>query len=71
MQQLSATELCRLAADLKDEHGAEAMTFARRAVASLEAEGAVERAQFWITLCVLLNDINEYHLDADRPQTLH
>jgi len=71
MQQLSATDLCRLAADLSDEHGPDAMTFARRAVAAFEAEGADDRARFWRTMCVFLNDIYEYGLDPDRPVTLH
>jgi hypothetical protein len=71
MQQLSANDLCRLAADLSDEHGEDAMIYARRAVVAFEAEGAVERAQFWSTLCVFLSDITEFGLDPDMPVTLH
>ncbi len=69
-QQLSANDLCRLAADLCDEHGAQAMDYARRAVVTFEAEGATDRARFWFTLCVFLNDIAEYGLNPDKPVTL-
>jgi hypothetical protein len=46
------------------------MAYARRAVVSFEAEGATDRARFWFTLCVFLNDIHEYGLNPDRPVTL-
>ncbi|HEX4303912.1 MAG TPA: hypothetical protein VHZ78_14030 [Rhizomicrobium sp.] len=69
--QLSANDLCRLAADLADEHGADAMDFARRAVVSFEAEGATDRARFWFTLCVFLKDISEHGLSPNRPVTIH
>ncbi len=69
--QLSANDLCRLAADLADEHGPGAMDFARRAVVSFEAEGANDRARFWLTLCIFLNDIAEYGLNPNRPVTIH
>ncbi|MBS0472529.1 MAG: hypothetical protein JSR60_15765 [Proteobacteria bacterium] len=71
MENLSAEDLCRLAADLTEEHGSEAMAFARRAVVSFEAEGATERARFWFTMCIFLADIIEFGLDPDRPVTLH
>ena len=54
-----------------DEHGAAAMAYARRAVVSFEAEGAVDRARFWFTLCVFLTDIGEHGLNPDRPVTIH
>jgi hypothetical protein len=69
--QLSADDLTRLAADLAEEHGADAMAYARRAVVSFEAQGAVDRARFWFTLCVFLADLAEYGLDPDRPVTIH
>lgn len=69
--QLSANDLCRLAAELSEEHGAAAMDYARRAVVSFEAEGAVDRARFWFTLCVFLTDINEHGLNPNRPVTIH
>ncbi|MEI9887974.1 MAG: hypothetical protein WDN08_16015 [Rhizomicrobium sp.] len=70
-QQLSANDMFRLAADLCEEHGPEAMDYARRAVQSFEAEGATDRARFWFTMCVFLNDIVEYGLNPDRPVTLN
>ena len=69
--QLTADDFYRLAADLADEHGSEAMDFARRAVAAFEAEGAVERARFWFTMCVFLDDIAENRASADHPVTIH
>ena len=69
--QLTADDLCRLAADLADEHGADARDYAQRAVAAFEAEGAVERARFWFTMCVFLDDIAENRLDPDLRQTIH
>jgi hypothetical protein len=69
--ELNATDLCRLAADLTEEHGDAAREFARRAVVSFEAEGAVERARFWFALSVLLEDIALSRLDPDRVIVLH
>jgi hypothetical protein len=68
---LSAGDLCRLAADLADEHGDGALDVARRVLLAFEAEGAVERAQVWFMLCVFLADMAEYGLDPSRPVTLH
>ena len=69
--QLTANDFYRLAADLTDEHGAEAMEFARRAVAAFEAEGAKDRARFWFTMCVFLDDLAEHRITAERPVTIH
>ena len=69
--QLTANDFYRLAADLTDEHGADAMDFARRAVAAFEAEGAVDRARFWFTMCVFLDDLAEHRGNAERPVTIH
>lgn len=69
--QLTADDFYRLAADLADEHGAEAMDFARRAVAAFEAEGAVDRARFWFMMCVFLDDLAENRGDPERPVTIH
>jgi hypothetical protein len=68
---LSADELCRLAADFACEHGDDAMDVARRQVLSLEAEGALDRARFWLAMCVLLDDIAEHRIDPLLPQTVH
>lgn len=69
--QLSADDLCRLAVDLAEEHGACAMDVAQRAVIAFEAEGQVERARFWFTLCVFLGDIAERRLNPLQAVTLH
>ncbi len=68
---LTANDLCRLAADLVEEHGVGALYFAERAVLCLEAEGASDRADVWLMLCALLNDIAENRLDPLRPVTLN
>jgi hypothetical protein len=69
--ELNAGDLCRLAADLAAEHGDAARDYARRAVISLESEGAVERARFWFTLGVFLDDIALRRLDPDRAIVIH
>jgi len=68
---LSADDLCRLAADFASEHGDDAMAVARRQVMSFEAEGAFDRARFWLAMCVLLDDIAEHRIDPFAPQTVH
>ena len=69
--QLSADDLYRIAADLAEEHGASAMDYARRAVVSFEAEGAMDRARFWLTVCVFLDDIVERRRDPAVQVTIH
>jgi hypothetical protein len=68
---MTTVELYRLAGDLADEHGAAASDFASRAVMTLEAEGAHERAQFWFLMLILLGDINSGRVDPDALITLH
>jgi hypothetical protein len=60
-------DLYQLAADLAFEHGAGALAMARYAVVSLELEGNKERAQFWTSLSVLVDDIVSQRLDPARP----
>ncbi|MBV9330431.1 MAG: hypothetical protein JOZ55_02635 [Alphaproteobacteria bacterium] len=67
----SASDLCRLAADLASEHGHDALLYARRAVISFEAEGARDRAYIWFALSVLLDDIAAMRLDPALPLTIH
>lgn len=69
--QLTANDFYRLATDLTEEHGADAMDYARRAVAAFEAEGANDRARFWFTMCVFLDDLAEHRATAERPVTIH
>jgi hypothetical protein len=68
---INAEDLCRLASELANEHGAEALHFARRAVITFEAEGAPDRASLWFALSVLLDDIVSRRLDPDRPLSIH
>ena len=68
---MKTDDLCELAADLASEHGAEAVVFARRTLASLELEGERERACFWNVLAILLDDILAQRLDPDRPLVIH
>ncbi len=64
-------DLCQLAADLALEHGSEAAEYARRAVITLEYEGEEERARFWFTLSVLLDDSITRRVDPDAPLVIH
>ena len=51
------------AADLAEEHGEAARDYARRAVVSFESEGEPDRALFWFTLSVFLDDIILQRID--------
>jgi hypothetical protein len=69
--QLTANDFYRLAADLADEHGADAMAYAQRAVAAFEAEGVPDRARFWFTMCVFLDDLAENRMSPEQLVTIH
>ncbi len=71
MQQLGASDLYRLAATLVEEHGPEALDHARRAVIALEADGEMDRARFWLTICLFLDDLVAHRRDAEQAVTLH
>jgi hypothetical protein len=71
VMQLNAGDMCRLAADLAEEHGLAALDYARRAVVSFESEGESDRAQFWFMLSVFLDDIMLQRLDPEEPITIH
>ena len=71
VMRLSAGDLCFLAAELAAEHGLVARDYARRAYASFTAEGEPERARFWFTLSVLLDDIAQHRLDPGSTPTIH
>ena len=64
-------DLCQLAADLALEHGDDAADYARRATVFLEAEGSLDRAQFWFTLSILLDDILAQRFDPELPIVIH
>lgn len=68
---ISAGDLCFLAGELAAEHGVVARDYARRASASLQAEGEAERARFWFALAVILDDIALNRLDPDQAPTIH
>ena len=68
---MSAGDFCILAGELAAEHGLLARDYARRASASFEADGEPERARFWFTLSILLDDIALYGLDPCREPTIH
>jgi hypothetical protein len=71
MQMLGPDDLYRLAATLVEEHGPSALDYARRAVIALEADGEVDRARFWLTMCLFLDDLVEYRHDGETAVTLH
>lgn len=68
---MTTGDLYRLAFDLAAEHGKEASEYASRAVMTLEAEGAHDRAQFWFLMLILLGDINSGRIDPDACITIH
>ncbi|MBV9990445.1 MAG: hypothetical protein JOZ72_04055 [Alphaproteobacteria bacterium] len=69
--QLNAGDLYRLAADLRAEHGDAARDYAQRAVVSFRSEGALDRATFWFTLSVFLDDIALHRRDPEGPIVLN
>lgn len=68
---MTTTDLYRLASDLAAEHGAKATDYASRAVVTLEAEGAHDRAQFWFLMLVLLGDISSGRVDPRAHISIH
>jgi hypothetical protein len=68
---MTTPDLYRLAGDLAAEHGSAASDYASRAVMTLEAEGAHERAQFWFLMLILLGDITSGRIDPDAHITIH
>ena len=68
---MSTGDLYRLAGDLAAEHGKAASDFASRAVMTLEAEGAHERAQFWFLMLILVGDVTSGRVDPDAFITIH
>lgn len=68
---LSTGDMCLLAAELAEEHGPMASRYALQASIACEADGEMERAAFWFTLSVLLEDILAARLDPERPLTFN
>lgn len=67
---ISAFELCQLAGELAAEHGEFAADYARRAYRTNDAEGHADRAQFWLALSFLVDDVMQYGLDPDREPSI-
>ncbi len=67
---ISVYDLCRLAGELAGEHGVQARDYARCAYYTLEAEGDLERANFWFLLSVLVDDVVAHRIDPDHLPTL-
>ncbi len=67
---ISAQNLCRLAGELAEEHGLLALDYARRAYRTFEYEGQPDRAQFWFTLSVLVDDVMSRRIDPDNGPSI-
>jgi len=68
---ISAHRLCRLAAQLASEHGVLARDYARRAFVAMDAEGDRNRALFWLSISILVEDVVLHRTDPDRIPTIH
>lgn len=68
---MRADDFCDLAAELANEHGMDALTYARRAVLEFETTGAQDRAAFWYTLSLFLDDILTQRLDPETRIVLN
>ncbi len=68
---ISTGELCEMAAELAEEHGGTACDYAWRAYLSFREEGEDERAEMWLSLSVLLEDIQALRFDPNMPLTIH
>lgn len=67
---ISAQNLCRLAGELAEEHGVLALDYARRAYRTMEFEGDADRALFWFTLSILVDDVMMHRIDPYSIQTI-
>ncbi len=67
---ISARNLCQMAGELAEEHGVLALDYARRVYRTMECEGDTDRAQFWFTLSVLVDDVMTHRLDPDAIPTI-
>jgi hypothetical protein len=68
---MGAGDICHLAAELADEHGDDALVYARRASAEFASVGADDRAAFWYALSLFIDDIMSQRLDPDLPIVFH
>ena len=68
---MGAGDICHLAWELASEHGDAALVYAQRASAEFASVGADDRAAFWNTLAVFIDDIMCQRLDPELPIVLH
>ena len=68
---MDAGDICHLAWELASEHGDAALVYARRASAEFASVGAEDRAAFWHTLSIFIDDIMCHRLDPEQPIVLH
>jgi hypothetical protein len=68
---MRAGDVCQLAAELAIEHGPAIREYAHHATLMFQVEGKLDRAQFWFSLAVLLDDIAEHRLDPHIRVTIH
>jgi hypothetical protein len=68
---MTTGDLYRLASDLSAEFGGNACNYACRAMVSMEAEGAHDRARLWFLILVLLGDIEAGRIDPDARISIH
>jgi hypothetical protein len=68
---MDAGDICHLAAELANEHGDAALVYARRASAEFASIGADDRAAFWYTLSIFIDDIMSQRLDPELPIVFH
>jgi hypothetical protein len=67
---ISAQNLCRLAGELAEEHGVLAVDYARRAYRTMEYAGNTDRAQFWFSLSILVDDVITHRIDPDSVPSI-
>lgn len=68
---VSAQFLCRVAGDLAETHGILAVDIAMRAFREMDAAGDEGRAQFWLLMSVLVEDVQRRGLDPDDGPSIH
>lgn len=68
---ISTDELCEMAAELAEEHGHGASEYAWRAYLSYQEDGEKERAEMWLSLSILLEDVAALRFDPSLPPTIH
>lgn len=68
---LTAVDYHALAYWLIDAHGKDAVMWAERAVIELRLAGDTERAELWMALRSIADDLIRGRLDPHVPPTLH